>query len=61
MRSAAVKFLKPVKTGQRPLAEATVVNESGKKRLVNVVVKNDDVKVFEGTFSCFVLDKHVLG
>jgi uncharacterized protein (TIGR00369 family) len=58
--AAEVKFLKPVKAGQSLVAEATVTNESGKKRLVNVVAKNDDMEVFEGTFSCFVLEKHVL-
>ncbi len=59
--AAEVKFLKPVKAGQSLVAEATVANESGKKRLVNVVVKKDDIEVFEGAFSCFVLEKHVLG
>lgn len=58
--AAEVKFLKPVKAGQSLVAEAAVTNESGKKRLVNVVVKNDDMEVFEGIFSCFVLEKHVL-
>lgn len=58
--AAEVKFLKPVKAGQSLVAEATVTNESAKKRLVNVVVKNDDMEVFEGAFSCFVLEKHVL-
>jgi acyl-coenzyme A thioesterase PaaI-like protein len=58
--AAEVKFLKPVKVGQSLVAEAVVANESGKKRLVNVVVKQDGIDVFEGTFSCFVLNKHVL-
>ena len=60
LSAAEVKFLKPAVKNDTLVAEATVTNESGKKRLVNVVVKNDDMEVFEGTFSCFVLEKHVL-
>jgi acyl-coenzyme A thioesterase PaaI-like protein len=58
--AAEVKFLKPVKVGQSLVAEATVADESGKKRLVKVVVKRGDDNVLEGTFSCYVLDQHVL-
>ncbi len=58
--AAEVKFLKPVKAGQSLVAEATVEDESGKKRLVTVVVKRGDDNILEGTFSCFVLDQHVL-
>jgi predicted thioesterase len=58
--AAEVKFLKPVKVGQSLVAEATVADESGKKRLVTVVVKRGDDDILEGTFSCFVLDQHVL-
>jgi uncharacterized protein (TIGR00369 family) len=58
--SAEVKFLKPVKVGQRLVAEATVADESGKRRLVNVAVKRGDDNILEGTFVCFVLDQHVL-
>jgi acyl-coenzyme A thioesterase PaaI-like protein len=58
--AAEVKFLKPVKVGQSLVAEATVANESDKKRLVKVVVKRGDDNILEGTFSCFVLDQHVL-
>jgi predicted thioesterase len=42
------------------VAEATVADESGKKRLVKVAVKRGDDNILEGTFSCFVLDQHVL-
>ena len=58
--AAEVTFLKPVKVGQSLVADARVATEAGKKRMVNVIVKKDDTEVFEGTFSCFVLDKHVL-
>jgi uncharacterized protein (TIGR00369 family) len=60
LSAAEVKFLKPVKVGQSLVAEATVADESGKKRLVTVVVKRGDDDILEGTFSCFVLDQHVL-
>ena len=55
-----VRFLKPVKTGERVVAEARVEDASGKKQEVQVVVRRDETAVFEGTFTCFVLDRHVL-
>ncbi len=58
---ADVKFLKPVKTGERVVAEARVAAVEKKKHTVEVSVTRDGVKVFEGTFFCFVLEKHVLG
>jgi uncharacterized protein (TIGR00369 family) len=58
--SADVKFLKPLKKGDTVVAEAKVENISGKKHTVHVTVEKDKVKVFEGVFICFVLDKHVL-
>jgi len=58
--AADVRFLKPVKTDEVVVAEAEVSLKEGKNRVVSVTVKNGDVKVFEGKFICFVLDKHVL-
>lgn len=58
--SADVKFLKPLKKGDTVLAEARVENIAGKKHTVHVTVENKGTKVFDGTFTCFVLDKHVL-
>jgi uncharacterized protein (TIGR00369 family) len=58
--AAEVRLLKPVKTGDVIQAEATVVSEQGKKRMVEVTVKRDDQAVLTGTFTCFVLDTHVL-
>jgi uncharacterized protein (TIGR00369 family) len=57
---AGVKFLKPVKAGERVLAEARVTAVEGKKNTVEVVVTRGEEKVFAGTFTCFVLGKHVL-
>lgn len=59
--SADVKFLKPVKVGNMVTAEATVAESTGKKEQVDVTVKKDDETVFAGRFTCFVLDRHVLG
>jgi len=58
--SADVKFLKPVKMNDSLLAEAKLETSEGRKRIVHVIVKKDDITVFEGVFTCFVLDKHVL-
>jgi len=58
--AAAVKFLKPVQTGDTVVAEARVEPGEGRKKIVQVTVTLRDTIVFEGTFTCFVLDKHVL-
>jgi len=58
--AATVKFLKPVKIGDTVTAAANIVETKGRKREVSVIVKRDSEPVFEGTFSCFVLDRHVL-
>ena len=58
---ADVKFLKPVKAGESVYAQAEVTSEPGKKQMVTVTVQRGDEVVFKGEFSCFVLEKHVLG
>jgi len=57
---AEVRFLKPVRVGERLLAAARVEATEGKKRVVPVTVEREGEIVFEGTFSCFILDRHVL-
>jgi uncharacterized protein (TIGR00369 family) len=57
---AEVRFLKPVKAGDALSAEAVVESRSGKKHVVPVTVRRGEDLVFEGTFTCFVLEKHVL-
>lgn len=57
---ADVKFLKPVKVGQTVTAEAAVTEEKGRRRVVRVTAASGDLRVFEGEFTCFVLDRHVL-
>jgi uncharacterized protein (TIGR00369 family) len=57
--AADVKFLKPVKVNDTVIAEAKVAEKAGKKHVVPVSVKRDNEVVFEGTFICFILEKHV--
>lgn len=58
--AADVKFLRPVKVGDRVIAEAQVEQKKGKKQSVAVRVSKGEALVFEGNFTCFVLEKHVL-
>ncbi|QDA32261.1 PaaI family thioesterase [Thermococcus indicus] len=58
---AEVKFLKPVKAGEKLIAKAQVSEDLGRKKVVEAEVFNErNEKVFEGTFHCYVLEKHVL-
>ena len=59
--AADVKFIAPVKLGDAVVCKATIVSEKGKKKEVNVQALVDEKLVFEGSFTTFVLDKHVLG
>ncbi len=58
--AASSRFLKPVRRGDRVVADAQVVEAQGKKREVQVAAVVGDRRVFEGTFTCFVLEHHVL-
>ena len=55
-----VKFLKPVRVGETVTAHAKVQEVKGKKYWVAVRVTKDNDEVFQGMFTCFVLDRHVL-
>ncbi|NNF99282.1 MAG: PaaI family thioesterase [Desulfobacteraceae bacterium] len=57
---AEVKFLLPVRVDRTITAHAQTREISGKKHMVSVTLKCGDEAVFHGTFTCFVLDKHVL-
>ena len=59
--SSTSKFLAPVKVGDVVLCKATVMSEKGKKRIVEVEAFVSDNLVFDGSFTTFVLDSHVLG
>jgi acyl-coenzyme A thioesterase PaaI-like protein len=58
--AANVMFKAPARLGDRVRLSAKVGAEKGRKREVEVVGRVGDTLVFEGTFICFVLDKHVL-
>lgn len=60
LAAADVKFLKPVRVEDILTAEARVREIEGKKHIVDVDVKRDADSVFRGSFTCFVLAKHVL-
>jgi uncharacterized protein (TIGR00369 family) len=57
--SAEVRFLKPVRVGERLIAEATVEQRLEKKIRVRVSVRRQDDEVFSGLFTCFAPQKHV--
>ena len=58
--AAETRFLKPVRSGDRVVAHARTVGARGKKHEVSVQAAVGSEKVFEGTFTCFVLERHVL-
>ncbi len=58
--ASASKFIAPVKTGDVVICKAKAVSASGKKREVNVQAFVEGKLVFEGNFTAFVLEKHVL-
>ena len=59
--SSSSKFLAPVKVGDVVLCKARIVEEKGKKRMVEVQAFVSEKLVFESSFTTFVLDAHVLG
>jgi len=59
--SASSKFIAPVKVGDVVLCKANIVGEKGKKKEVEVQAFVKEKLVFEGSFTTFVLGKHVLG
>jgi acyl-coenzyme A thioesterase PaaI-like protein len=59
--AAEAKFLKPVKVNETVVAQGAVQERQGKKQIVAVKVLKGDETVFQGTFTCFALEQHVLG
>lgn len=57
---AEVRFLKPVAVGERLVARAAVEESDGRRHRVQVEVLRGEEPVMAGTFSCFVLERHVL-
>jgi methylthioribose-1-phosphate isomerase len=58
--SSTSKFIAPVKVGDAVLCKAKIVREKGKKKEVKVEAFVEEQLVFEGVFTTFVLDAHVL-
>lgn len=58
--ASETRFLKPVKVNETVIAEAKLESSDRKKRIVSVTVSREEDVVFEGTFTCFVLEQHVL-
>jgi len=58
--AAETRFLKPVRLGDRLIVSARTVGSQGRKHEVRVEATVNSDKVFEGTFTCFVLEQHVL-
>ena len=57
--SADVRFVKPVRVGERLIAEAKVEQRIEKKILVRVSMRRKDDEVFNGIFTCFAPKRHV--
>ncbi|MDD4732163.1 MAG: PaaI family thioesterase [Desulfovibrio sp.] len=58
--SAETRFLRPVRAGETVEAHAQSDPFNGRKHIVNVSVLRNGDTVFEGVFTCFVTDRHVL-
>ena len=57
--AANVSFLAPVRVGERVHLLAEVRGEKGRKRDVFVAGHVGATRVFDGAFTCFVLERHV--
>ena len=57
---AEVRFLKPVRIGERLISQATVEKTDGRRSRVQVEVRRGEEKVMSGSFLCFTLERHVL-
>ncbi len=53
------RFVAPVKAGETMVAKASVKGGEGRRRDVEVEVSVGEKRVFEGIFTCYILDKHI--
>jgi len=60
LSSARVNFIAPVELNDEIIFEAIVKHKESKKKMVKVIGRSRDIKVFEGEFATIILDKHVL-
>jgi len=58
--SADVRFTAPVRVGEVETIHATTTEKKGRKQTVLVSCTVEERTVLSGTFTCFVLDQHVL-
>lgn len=58
--SAEVRFTAPVKVGEEVVATATRTEAKGKKHILDVKASVGGREVLTGTFTAFVLERHVL-
>jgi acyl-coenzyme A thioesterase PaaI-like protein len=58
--AADTRFTAPVRVGEVVTAEAVRTENAGRKHIVEVHAAVGDREVLRGTFTAFVLDKHVL-
>ena len=54
------RFIAPIKAGDAVLCKAKVLSQEDRKSIVSVQALVDGESVFEGSFTAFVLDRHVL-
>ena len=60
VKATNCEFMAPVKVGDKVEFEGEIMMKEKRKVEVKVIGTLNDVKVFEGLFSCVVLDNHVL-
>ena len=60
VKATNCEFLAPVKVGDVVEFEGEILMKEKRKVEVKVVGTLNEIKVFEGLFSCVILDKHVL-
>jgi acyl-coenzyme A thioesterase PaaI-like protein len=58
--ASSSRFVVPVKVGDAVQCKAKVLSRKGRKSIVSVQALVDGELVFEGSFTAFVLDRHVL-
>lgn len=57
---SVVNFLTPVREDDRVIYKAVSRQKIGRKRVVDVIGRVGDVKVFVGEFTVIVMEKHIL-
>ena len=55
--TAAVKYLRPVKAGERLVAKAEILSRSGRRHVVKVTTKVGHEDVFAGEFTVFAVEE----